>query len=165
MTEQTHENRVSAGVLDQCVLFIAAGLGLGRIPFAPGTWGSLLGLPLAWSAQHLSLGWRITLAAGCFLLGVPICARAARLLHSHDPSCVVFDEIAAFPIVFLITPMSAGTAAAGFALFRLADIAKPFPARELERLPGGWGIMADDCAAGVYAALALYGASRWLLPE
>jgi phosphatidylglycerophosphatase A len=75
---------------------------------------------------------------------------------------VVCDEIAAFAIVFALTPVTWMTAAVGFAWFRVYDIAKPWPISRLERLPGGWGIMADDLLAGVFAAAALHG-TLWLL--
>ena len=101
-------------------------------------------------------------------LGVPICSIAARRLGSKDPGAVVWDEIAAMPVVFCLTSFDrpAGSLAAvlalGFGFFRLFDIAKPPPCRWLEHLPGGWGIMADDLGAAIYAGLCLHG-SLWLL--
>jgi phosphatidylglycerophosphatase A len=101
-------------------------------------------------------------------VGVPICAAAARALSGKDPGAVVWDEIAAIPVTFGLTDLARSPGslvvvmASGFLLFRLFDILKPPPAGWLERLPGGWGIMADDLMAGVYAALCLYGLT-WLL--
>ena len=92
----------------------------------------------------------------CFLIGVPICAIAARRLGLNDPGAVVFDEIAAFSVVFLGVKINLLTGILGFALFRIFDISKPWPAGRLERLPGGWGIMADDFAAAAYAGGILY---------
>lgn len=149
---------------DRLTLLLATGLGLGRIPFAPGTFGSLLGLPLAWGAQQLPWGWQAVLAIVFFILGIPLCSRAARLLRADDPPQIVYDEIAAFPAIFLAAPFDAKTAVAGFVLFRLFDVTKPWPVHRLERLPGGFGIMSDDLAAGAYAALVLYGVARWLSP-
>jgi phosphatidylglycerophosphatase A len=146
----------SATLLDRVLLLLATGFGLGYIPKAPGTFGSLLGIPLVWGIQRLSLPLAEPLAAGLlFLIGIPICSAGARLLGSKDPGAVVFDEIAAFPVVFLGVPLNLVTGAIGFVLFRLFDILKPWPARPLERLPAGLGIMADDFVAALYAAAAL----------
>jgi phosphatidylglycerophosphatase A len=93
------------------------------------------------------------------LLGVPICSAAARRLGGlKDPGCIVLDEIASLPIVFLgpgLELASWQVALAGFLLHRLFDITKPPPARQLESLPAGLGIMADDWAAAIYANLSL----------
>jgi phosphatidylglycerophosphatase A len=100
----------------------------------------------------------LTFAAGAlliFLAGVAICHRAAREFNGKDPKQIVFDEIAAFPIVFLFVPINWATAIYGFIWFRLFDILKPWPIKKVESLPGGLGIMADDFVAGVYAAAAL----------
>ncbi|MFN0053407.1 MAG: phosphatidylglycerophosphatase A [Planctomycetales bacterium] len=147
-------------MIDRIVLLLATGLGAGSAPRMPGTVGSLLGLPLAWGLQHLPWWGQIAAAALIFVIGIPICQRGALLLKSKDPGPVVFDEIAAFPVLFLFATWSWGTAVAGFLLFRIFDISKPWPCRRLETLPGGLGIMADDLAAGVYAGLALWGLTQ-----
>lgn len=152
---------------------VAATLGgIGRAPFAPGTWGSLVGLPLSlatgavatWLAGAVApprgtLAIEAGLIAVVCLAGVPICTRAAALLgRGKDPGAVVFDEMAALPIVLLLVPLperSPVWLGAAFVLFRIFDIAKPFPCRRLERLPAGWGIMADDWAAAAWAAACL----------
>lgn len=145
-------------------MLLATGLGFGAAPKGPGTVGSLWGPPLAFGMQQAGLaGW--TWAAGALLIaivGVPICGRAAAILDKKDPGCVVFDEIAAFPLVFAWTEVTWETAILGFGLFRLFDIWKPQPIRRFERLPGGWGIMLDDLIAGMYAALALVLLTRWM---
>lgn len=136
---------------------------MGRIPRAPGTFGSLLGLPLAWGVQQLPPAWQFVAAALIFAIGIPICERGARLLHSKDPGAVVFDEIAAFPVMILFVPFqTAAVSVAGFLLFRLFDISKPWPCRPLEQLPGGLGIMTDDLVAGLYSGAALLCVARWL---
>lgn len=149
-------------VADRIVVLLATGFGLGLLPVAPGTFGSLAGLPLAWGAQQLPFWGQVVAAVCCFLVGIPVCGRGARLFGLKDPGAVVFDEIAAFPVVFLGTRFGFVTAVLGFLLFRLFDVWKPWPARQLERLPGGLGIMADDFAAGVYAAAGLWLIDRWL---
>jgi phosphatidylglycerophosphatase A len=143
-------------LLDRCVLFLATGFGLGYVPFAPGTFGSLIGLPLVWGLHFLPVWGQALAAATSFAIGVPICDRGARLLGSKDPGAVVFDEIAALAVLFLGAGLNLVSAAVGFVLFRLLDVTKPWPARRLERLPGGLGIMADDCAAALYAAAGLW---------
>jgi phosphatidylglycerophosphatase A len=135
----------------------ATGLGVGFFPAMPGTIGALWGLPLTWGLQCVSLPIQAALIAFLFLVSIPICTRAARYLGGlKDPGCIVLDEIISLPIVFFLIPMDNWkVAAAGFVLHRIFDITKPPPARQLERLPEGLGIMADDIAAAVYANLSL----------
>lgn len=136
----------------------ATGLGVGNIPKGSGTAGALLGLPLAWACQGLG-PWTFQLAALAAVLLLSLGAvhvALPALGRGKDPGCVVVDEIATVPITFLLIPMtSVGVVAAGFVLHRLFDIAKPPPVRQLERLPGAWGVMADDVAAGLYSNFAL----------
>ena len=139
-------------------VWIATAGPLGHSPLAPGTVGSVLGLALAWGIGQLPSVWLevATILAIC-AVGVPICgAAAARLGAGKDPGAIVLDEIAALPIVFFLVKADGLVAMlAGFALFRLFDVVKPPPVRQVERLPGGLGIMADDWAAAVYANLVL----------
>ncbi len=147
------------------VLMLATGVGVGYSPWAPGTIGSLWGLVLVWGMQTTELGgigWAVVTVVVA-LGGVPLCAKAANLIGRKDPGSVVWDEIAAFPIVFAVTPIDEITAPLGFLLFRLFDIAKPWPICRFERLPGGWGIMADDLVAGLFAGAGLWLVVRFLL--
>lgn len=152
---------ISMSFRDRLVLFLATGCGLGWIPFAPGTFGSLGGLVLVYGLNHLPIGGYIAAEVAFILLGVWICTRAGQLLGKVDPGSVVWDEIAAFPIVFAGVVLTPWTAVIGFVWFRLFDISKPFPVNRLEKLPAGWGVMADDLMAGVYAALGLH-VTVWL---
>ncbi len=155
-----HENRRHS-----VAVWLATGLGIGLVPFAPGTFGTLLGLPLAWAIGELpSLGWQVGAIAFLTLGGVPLCTKAGDDLGGgKDHPSIVWDEIASLPIVFLFVPMTGPTIAlAGFALHRLFDITKPPPARQAERLPDGLGVMADDTIAAIYAGLALAGL-RWMV--
>ena len=112
---------------------------------------------MAWGLGHLHLGIQVATIILLFAIGVPICTSAARSMGKKDPGAVVWDEIVTVPIVFLGVPMtSVGIVAVGFALHRLFDIVKPPPARQLERLPDGLGIMADDVAAGLYGCGSLH---------
>ena len=147
---------------DRIVLFLASGCGLGWIPVAPGTFGSLLGPVLVHGLNQLPNWGYVAGELAFILVGIRLCTRAGQLLGRTDPPSVVWDEIAAFPIVFAGVPLTPWTAVLGFLWFRLFDISKPFPVNRLERLPAGWGVMCDDLMAGVYAALGLR-ATIWLL--
>ena len=131
---------------------------LGHSPVAPGTVGSLAGIPLALGIAQIPGPW---LQAGAIVIlcafGVWVCGAAAeRLGTGKDPGMIVFDEVAAMPIaLFWIGERNPWVLVAGFALFRLFDVTKPPPVRQAERLGGGLGIMADDWLAGVYANLTL----------
>ena len=161
---------------------LACCFGLGRLPIAPGTWGSLppaiifaLICYLGVSAASVSI-----IMAVLALAGSVVCVMCARSViattDKSDPHEVVADEFAGQAVTFLpagllITPgASAGTilavTLAGFLFFRLFDIVKPWPIRLLEKLPAGWGILADDILAGVYAGVLLQVCLRlwWTLP-
>lgn len=145
-------------LLDRLAWLYATGFGVGMAPKAPGTFGSLLG-PLLVGAWQLLVRPNyegVIVAMIGILIGVAAAQRVARRYGLADPGCVVCDEIAAFAVVFAFAPVTWLTAGLGFAWFRLFDIWKPWPIRQLERLPGGWGIMADDLAAGAFAAAALH---------
>lgn len=145
---------------DKISVWLATGLGVGLVSPAPGTIGGLWGLPLAWAVGLISTGSAQVLAIVLIgLASVAICSVAARVLGgSKDPQSIVLDEIAALPIVFLgVEPTGPAVWLAGWLLFRLFDITKLPPISRFERLPGGWGIMADDWAAAVVACLVLHG--------
>lgn len=142
---------------------MATGLGSGLAPLAPGTAGTLIGIPLYWVFSGLPWPlWLITVLAFSFLAW-HISDKAERIFGVKDAPCIVIDEIAGLQwTLFLIEP-TVPHIALGFVLFRLFDIVKPFPARLFqERLPGGLGVVADDLAAGVYGNLALQLLIRWL---
>lgn len=154
-------------------VFVATCGGLGRVPFAPGTFGAAAGLLLASVGAAIisrlagdGLQGRCleaALVAAVCLVGVPICTSAARRLGGKDPGCVIFDEFASMPLSLLVVPTRDRTPlvlALAFVLFRVFDITKPFPCRHLERLPGGLGIMADDGAAAAWTAVCLAVALR-----
>jgi phosphatidylglycerophosphatase A len=141
--------------IDAGAKLVATGLGSGYSPFAPGTAGSIVGLLLFLPLAGLAWPIQLTATAALTLVGVFAAGRVARVVGRKDPGLVVVDEVAGQWITFLALPVTPVTALAGFLLFRVMDIVKPWPARDLERLPGGWGIMADDVAAGIYAHLLL----------
>jgi phosphatidylglycerophosphatase A len=132
------------------------GAGLGKP--GPGTWGSvaavLLWSTFAWLVHPASQTMLIALLVGVVLsiaLGVPAATIAARESGRHDPGFVVIDEVAGQWIALLGSPADWRHALIALILFRLFDITKPFPARQLEHLPEGWGIVFDDVASGLYA--------------
>ncbi|MCS7043724.1 MAG: phosphatidylglycerophosphatase A [Bryobacteraceae bacterium] len=144
---------------NSAALVLATWFGCGYSPVAPGTAGSLGALAAAW-LLHLWIRPPMWIYAGLALaLLLPAVWAAGAVARSRgveDPGLVVVDEVAgqwiALAAAGSFTPWQA---AAAFFLFRLFDILKPWPVRSLERLPGGWGIVADDAAAGVYAATAM----------
>jgi phosphatidylglycerophosphatase A len=137
--------------------WLATGFGAGFSPVAPGTAGSLVGLLLAWPLLRLSLVVQLSVVAAVFLLGTWGAEIVARREGRKDPGLVVVDEIVGMWITLLGVQFSLSAAVLGFFLFRIMDIVKPSPARQLERLRGGWGIMADDVMAGIYANVVLQG--------
>jgi phosphatidylglycerophosphatase A len=171
----------AGSVKPRFALAVATSLGLGYLPKAPGTFGSLMGVLLAWSAlvatrpgvptdnalwsatswwSHFALA-ECALGIAISVIGIWAASRVATYLRSTDPQIVVIDEVAGQLISYLglATPRTIGLnwkyLLLGLILFRVFDIWKPFPARQAESFPGGLGVMADDWIAGVYAALVL----------
>ncbi|MGH9442032.1 MAG: phosphatidylglycerophosphatase A family protein [Thermoanaerobaculia bacterium] len=148
--------------------FFATGLGIGMIPFAPGTWGSLEGLAIAALIDaRFEAGFLLIVlkALAVFLLGVYWSGRSEAAADSKDPGPIVIDEVAgqllaSAPCALSGLPHSVWLWIASFALFRLFDVWKPGPIRKIQDLPGGWGIMLDDVAAGVLAGAITYGIGR-----
>ena len=133
--------------------WIAFGGGAGLAPFAPGTFGTLLGVPLDWAARvALPVGGRFALCFVLFLLGIWAAGVAGRALGAEDHGGIVCDEAVAFMLVLLMVPGGWLWAGVGFVAFRLFDIWKPFPIRQVERaVKGGIGVMIDDILAAAYA--------------
>jgi phosphatidylglycerophosphatase A len=141
---------------DRAAVAIATAFGVGRFPVAPGTFGSLPGLLVAWALWKAGGTWAVVVGAAVVAaVGSWAAGRAARLWGAEDPGAVVVDEVAGQMVALFFLPPSPAVLAAAFLLFRAMDILKPWPASKLERLPGGSGIMADDLAAGAIANLVL----------
>ncbi|PYQ24802.1 MAG: phosphatidylglycerophosphatase A [Acidobacteria bacterium] len=143
----------SRSVLSLAAQLVATGAGSGYAPFAPGTAGSLVGLLLFWPLSRLPFAGQVGVTVALFLLGTLAAAHLASRLGIKDPGIVVVDEVVGQWVSLLLLPLTPLTVVLGFLLFRLLDVLKPWPARDFERLPGGWGIMADDVMAGIYANL------------
>ena len=133
---------------------IATGLFVGKIPVAPATFGSLWAVPLVLITGTSGPDYYITLAA-LLVIGVVAAGRVSEEVGEKDPREVVIDEIVALYLSFATFPLNWKVLLAGFLLFRFYDIVKPFPARRLESMPGGWGIVADDMVAGAYTWVTL----------
>jgi phosphatidylglycerophosphatase A len=160
----------AAGRADVTVLWAAQGFGAGRIPWAPGTFGTAVGL--VWLMVLLSTENPWLFLAGIVIgayLAVPICGKAEEILQQRDPGSIVLDEICAMPLCFV--PWVASEwfgkgvwptpetffgektwyiTVVIFVLFRVFDILKPWPVRPSQRLPGGWGVVVDDVLAALY---------------
>ena len=145
------------------VHILAFGFGTGLSPVAPGTVGSLVGVLFAWLTLDFGLPIQLLTAAAITVSGFWICGESARRIGVHDHGGIVWDEIAGMYITLLVAPPTIAGWVLGFVLFRVFDIAKPWPIRDLDhRLGGGLGIMLDDLAAALYA-LILLGLYGWLM--
>jgi phosphatidylglycerophosphatase A len=162
--------KLEARGLDRVAYLIATGAGAGFAPVAPGTLGAIEALAIFIATSTLlaanpcaHLWLLLALNVVIFAVGVWAANRACRICKLEDPSQVVIDEVSGQMIA--LTPLALAPSVAGviiaFVLFRLFDIFKPYPIRKLERLRAGWGVMADDGLAGIYAA-ALVGLALWL---
>jgi phosphatidylglycerophosphatase A len=163
MTDRENRRETVRKVLKDPVNFLAFGFGSGLAPVAPGTAGSLLGVALAWFSLPLAPEWRVGIGLVLFVFGIWLCGASARRMGVHDHPGIVWDEIAAMYLVLLTVPPGIALWALAFGLFRLFDVWKPWPIRDLDhRLSGGAGIMLDDLAAAFYAA-SILGFGRWLM--
>ncbi len=139
---------------------MATGFGLGRAPFAPGTVASAATALLLWLVPFSRPGLVLFLLA-VTLGGTWAAHEAERWLGTKDPGVIVVDEVAGMTLAVIAFPLTPAVLAAGFVLFRIFDVVKPSPAREIQRVRGGAGIMLDDLVAGLYA-LGLLALSRAL---
>ncbi len=141
-------------MIDRLALWLATVGPIGRIKYAPGTFGSLIAIPLILLTKdrfEFSLGLFVLFS----ILGIWSSGRAAKNLKLHDPSVVVIDEVCGMLMTFLFVPVNGLSLLIGFASFRFFDVLKPPPIRFLEKAPGGVGIVLDDIGAGLYSNLAL----------
>ena len=185
--KQTVEKREPSGFIDYIALALTT-FGVGYIPGAPGTYGSAVGVVIYLCvaladtnagiyllAHRISVGQATTLVwavnavllTGFSLVGIWASGRSIPLLGNSDPSAAVVDEVIGQLITFLFIPFGLGWPfiLAGFLLFRLFDIWKPYPIDDLQVLPGGIGVCADDIVAGVYAGICLavgYAVTLWI---
>ena len=131
---------------------LAFGFGSGLAPYAPGTFGTLVGIPFFMLVSAVSLPIYLVLTALMFLVGVVVCERCSRDLGVHDHGGIVWDEIVGFLVTMIAVPLEWHWLLSGFLLFRFFDILKPWPIRWFDRhVSGGFGIMLDDVIAGLFA--------------
>lgn len=135
---------------------LSLGLGAGLLPRAPGTWGSLLAVPLFIVLHPYGHAVYVAVVAVLFVLGVYLSGRTARALGVHDHSAIVIDEVVGMLATWVLAGPGWFTIVAGFVLFRFFDIVKPWPVRRIDQeCSGGLGIMLDDLVAGLMAAVVL----------
>lgn len=151
--------------MNRLALLLATWFGCGYWPWGPGTAGSLAAIAIAAALNFLVAPGRIFflgLVAVLLLPAIWACTRTARLLNRKDPGSVVIDEVLGQCLTLTGAPLlNWKTLLAGFILFRVFDIWKPWPVRQFEKLPEGTGIVVDDLAAGLYGALILYIGGRF----
>ena len=139
---------------ERAVLFVATGFFIGNLPFAPGTFGSLIGLPLCFLLSRLDLLKSVICILVFIVFAMGIASTAEKIIKQRDPGQIVIDEIAGLMVTLAGLPFNLWTVLAGFVIFRVFDILKPFPIRMLDRrVGGGSGIVLDDLLAGVYGNL------------
>jgi phosphatidylglycerophosphatase A len=150
-------------VLRNPICLLAFGFGSGLAPKAPGTFGTLAAIPFYWLAAPLPVPAYLLLALGMLIAGIWICGRCEQIIGVDDHSGIVFDEFVGLFVTFIAAPATPAVVFAGFCLFRLFDILKPWPIAWFDRrVHGGLGIMLDDVLAGMYAALCLTGLRGYL---
>ena len=140
---------------EKLIKLLATGFGAGLAPVAPGTTGTLVGVLICLIFPPLH--WLLRLLIVIFLLvfAIYIAERAEQVYRKKDDQRIVIDEIAGFQVTMLPVAITGLHLLVGFVLFRIFDILKPFPIGNLQKLPGGWGVVIDDVAAGIYAGVIL----------
>jgi phosphatidylglycerophosphatase A len=143
--------------------FLAYGFGTGLIPYAPGTFGSLVGVALFWFMAGIAPGPYAAIVVVMFAAGIIICGQTAADVGSTDPGFIVYDEIVGFLVAMYMLPADWRWIGAGFVIYRVFDIWKPFPIHYVEDHLGlGSGIMTDDVIAGFYTLILLQLAKIWI---
>lgn len=151
-------SKLSQKVAEDPRFFLAFGFGSGLLPFAPGTWGTLLAIPLYLLLSPLPLGIYVFVVFLLFILGIFLCQSTALALKEHDHPGIVWDEIVGYLITMTTIPPKWEWILSGFILFRIFDIWKPQPIRFFDKqISGGFGIMFDDLLAALFAWFILKG--------
>lgn len=134
-------------------LTLSSWFGTGLLPVVPGTLGTLASVPLVLLLHVIGFWYQALATVTLIIVAIWASGKSQDLLGKDDPSVVVIDEVAGFVLTMFFLPISWISLASGFVMFRIFDIIKPYPARDMERLAGGWGIVMDDVMAGIYAHL------------
>jgi phosphatidylglycerophosphatase A len=136
---------------------LSLGFGSGLMPFAPGTFGTLVAIPLYLLMSQLPLAVFLAITSLFFVIGIYLCGFTSRALGVHDHSGIVWDEIVGYLVTMIALPLNVYTVVGGFLCFRFFDIVKPWPIKWADRhLSGGFGIMFDDLLAGIFSAGVLH---------
>lgn len=135
---------------------------VGFIPIAPGTFGTIAAIPIFYALSFTPLYLYLAITVLIILISVWASSVAEEIFGKTDPSEAVADEVCGYLVTMILVPVTLGNIFFGFLLFRLFDIAKPYPIRKFERLPGGWGIVMDDVMAGIYSCITLHILGRWV---
>jgi len=138
---------------EKIIKLLATGFGSGLSPFAPGTMGTLVGIPICLACLPLTWPARFLVVIVLSALAIYISGCAEIIYQKKDDQRIVIDEIAGFQVAMLPVAITGLNICAAFVLFRIFDIWKPFPVNKLQDLPGGWGVVIDDVAAGIYAGV------------
>jgi len=138
------------------ITFLATGFGSGLSPVAPGTAGTLVGVFICLLCLPLPWTLRLVFVFVLFMLSIYIGEQAEKIYQKKDDQRIVIDEIVGLQVTMLPVAINILNLCAAFALFRVFDIWKPFPIKNLQKLHGGWGVVIDDVAAGIYAAAVLW---------
>jgi len=141
--------------IDNISKFISSFFGLGFIPFAPGTFGSLAGVAIYYFLWRKELIFYAVLFF-LIMIGFAAAGRAERACGKKDPGFIVIDEVVGSMIAFILVSVNLINIIIVFALFRIMDVTKPFPIKRIEDMPSGFGIMLDDVVAGFYANIIFY---------
>ncbi len=143
-------------VLTDPIHFLAFGFGSGLLPKAPGTWGTLVAIPIWYFLAQLDLTYYLVATVVFSVIGIWLCGASSKKLGVHDHGGIVWDEICGYLVTMIALPVAWYWALAGFVLFRFFDIIKPWPIKWLDKkVKGGFGIMLDDLIAGVFALVLL----------
>lgn len=143
------------------IILLATGFYTGYAPVVPGTFGTLVGIPIAFFLSLLGRTAATVILAVVILVSCWVADRAEKIYGMKDPNDIVIDEVVGYLVTVWLLPFTWFTVVAGFILFRVLDILKPFPIRKVEGwIPGGAGVVMDDVLAGVYGWIILHGILR-----
>lgn len=157
-------NQAPRSIWTNPVHFLAFGLGTGASPYAPGTVGTLLGIPLVYLLSQWSLWVYLLVTVVLTVIGIWVCDKTSKDIGVHDHGGIVIDEVAGYLVTMIAVPVNVWTLIAAFFIFRFFDIIKPWPIGWLDKqVQGGVGIMVDDLLAGVYG-LAVIWIGIWSYP-
>jgi phosphatidylglycerophosphatase A len=155
--KNTETQNLGRDVVRDPVHWLAFGFGAGLLPIAPGTWASFFTALVFWLIAPLPIIGLVFVIVLMFVAGVWICGESARRIGVHDHGGIVFDEIVGMLLTLTVVSHEAVWIAVAFLLFRIADVWKPWPIRDVDhRMAGGLGIMLDDVLAAFYAALVTF---------